>query len=97
MVWKKFSQYLINKYLKNYIEQLDDEKLNFSLRNGARISVYFLIFIVILFTGNLLLENLRIKLNALVSSIDTFLSECIRLNLIGISKYTCHSSRGIYW
>lgn len=72
MVWKKFSQYLINKYLKNYIEQLDDEKLNFSLRNGARISAYFLILIVIFVIGNLLLENLRIKPDALVSSIEIF-------------------------
>lgn len=50
MVLKNFIHYLINKYLKNYIERLDYEKLNFSLRNG-----------------HVLLENLRLKPEALVS------------------------------
>ncbi|CAF0711791.1 unnamed protein product [Adineta steineri] len=34
MVWKNFIHYLINKYLKNYIERLDYEKLDLSLKNG---------------------------------------------------------------
>ena len=34
MVLKGIIRYIINRYLKNYIEQLDDEKLNYDLRNG---------------------------------------------------------------
>ncbi|CAF0769951.1 unnamed protein product [Rotaria sordida] len=34
MVLKGIIRYIINRYLKNYIEQLDDEKLNFDLRHG---------------------------------------------------------------
>ncbi|UJR29329.1 hypothetical protein I4U23_010541 [Adineta vaga] len=34
MVWKNFIHYLINKYLKNYIERLDYEKLKLSFKNG---------------------------------------------------------------
>ena len=34
MVLKTIVRYIINRYLKNYIEQLDDEKLNFDLKNG---------------------------------------------------------------
>jgi hypothetical protein len=32
---------MINRYLKNYIEQLDDEKLNFDLRNGLSTKRFF--------------------------------------------------------
>ncbi|CAF3328653.1 unnamed protein product [Rotaria socialis] len=31
MVFKSIIRYIINRYLKNYIEELDDEKLNFDL------------------------------------------------------------------
>lgn len=34
MVFKSIVRYIINRYLKNYIEQLDDEKLNFDLTKG---------------------------------------------------------------
>ncbi|CAF1109897.1 unnamed protein product [Adineta ricciae] len=34
MVWKNFIHYVINKYLKNYIERLDYEKLKLSLKTG---------------------------------------------------------------
>jgi hypothetical protein len=34
MVFKSIIRYIINRYLKNYIEQLDDEKLNYDLKNG---------------------------------------------------------------
>ena len=36
MVLKSFIHFVINKYLKNYIERLDYEKLDFSLTNGER-------------------------------------------------------------
>jgi len=34
MVLKNLVRYIINKYLKDYIEQLDYEKLKLDLRNG---------------------------------------------------------------
>ncbi|CAF2808695.1 unnamed protein product [Rotaria sp. Silwood2] len=34
MVLKKLVRYIINKYLKDYIEQLDYEKLKLDLKNG---------------------------------------------------------------
>jgi hypothetical protein len=37
MVLKKLIRYIINKYLKDYIEQLDYEKLKLDLKNGIKI------------------------------------------------------------
>ncbi len=34
MVLKNFIHYIINKYLKNYVERLDYENLKFNLKNG---------------------------------------------------------------
>jgi len=34
MVLKNLIRYIINKYLKDYIEQLDYEKLKLDLKNG---------------------------------------------------------------
>ena len=34
MVLKNVVRYIINKYLKDYIEQLDYEKLKIDLKNG---------------------------------------------------------------
>ena len=34
MVFKSIIRYIINRYLKKYIEELNDDKLNFDLRNG---------------------------------------------------------------
>ena len=34
MVLKNLVRYIINKYLKDYIEQLDDDKLKLDLTNG---------------------------------------------------------------
>ncbi len=34
MVLKSIVRFLINKYLKDYIEQLDNEKLKIDFRNG---------------------------------------------------------------
>jgi hypothetical protein len=73
MVWKNFIHYLINKYLKNYIERLDYEKLKLSLKNGQSFFLFFRFvdsFSVSLIIGNVLLENLRLKPEALVSRID---------------------------
>ena len=34
MVLKSIVRYIINKYLKDYIERLDDEKLKVDLKHG---------------------------------------------------------------
>ncbi len=36
MVLKNLVRYIINKYLKNYIEELDYEKLKLDLKNGKK-------------------------------------------------------------
>lgn len=41
MVLKSLIRYIINKYLKDYIEQLDNEKLKLDLRHGKSISLLF--------------------------------------------------------
>lgn len=46
MVLKNLVRYIINKYLKDYIEELDYEKLKLDLKNGIKnlfeiISKYF--------------------------------------------------------
>lgn len=47
MVLKSVIRYVINRYLKNYIERLDDEKLNIDLRNGSSPFSSLHLFIVI--------------------------------------------------
>lgn len=49
MVLKNLVRYIINKYLKDYIEELDYEKLKLDLKNGIKnlfeiISKYFFLF-----------------------------------------------------
>jgi hypothetical protein len=36
MVLKNFIRYLVNKFLKDYIEELDYEKLKLDLKNGKQ-------------------------------------------------------------
>jgi len=43
MVLKNFIHYLINKYLKNYIERFDYEKVKLNLKSGS----YSLLFLII--------------------------------------------------
>ena len=70
MVFKNIIRYIINRYLKNYIEELDYEKLNFNLISGSFVSfdlealsiAKLFVFIV----GHVSLENLRLKPEALV-------------------------------
>jgi hypothetical protein len=69
MVLKGIIRYIINRYLKNYIEQLDDEKLNFDLRNGLSFTIS-LLEILFSFSGHVTLENLHLKPEALVCSYD---------------------------
>jgi hypothetical protein len=66
MVLKSIIRYMINRYLKNYIEQLDDEKLNFDLRNGLSKKDFFIKIFLIVFSGHVTLENLHLKPEALV-------------------------------
>jgi len=41
MVLKNLVRYIINKYLKDYIEELDYEKLKLDLKNGKILLNYF--------------------------------------------------------
>jgi hypothetical protein len=48
MVLKNLIRYIINKYLKDYIEQLDYEKLKLDLKNGKiYLRVYELVFFLL--------------------------------------------------
>jgi hypothetical protein len=48
MVLKILIRYIINKYLKDYIEQLDYEKLKLDLKNGKiYLRVYELVFFLL--------------------------------------------------
>jgi hypothetical protein len=49
MVFKGIVRYIINRYLKNYIEQLDDEKLNYDFRTGLFLIICLLIVITVSF------------------------------------------------
>ena len=49
MVLKSVIRYIIHKYLKDYIEQLDYEKLKLELKNGTISSVISMVLIAILF------------------------------------------------
>jgi len=44
MVLKNLVRYIINKYLKDYIEQLDYEKLKLDLKNGKIYLIVYKIF-----------------------------------------------------
>lgn len=64
MVLKNLVRYIINKYLRDYIEQLDDEKLKLNLTNGK---IYAQILPHLSFTsGHVCLERLHLKPESLV-------------------------------
>ena len=68
MVFKVFIQYLIDKYLKNYIERFDYEKVKLSLKSGLCSWIFSAHYSFIFsLPGNIVLENLRLKPEALVS------------------------------
>jgi hypothetical protein len=46
MVLKNLVRYIINKYLKDYIEQLDYERLKLDLKNGKIYLIICKIFIL---------------------------------------------------
>jgi hypothetical protein len=48
MVLKNLVRYIINKYLKDYIEQLDYEKLKLDLKNGK---IYLIVYKIFYFFG----------------------------------------------
>ncbi len=67
MVLKNLVRYIINKYLKDYIEQLDYEKLKLDLKNGKIYLIVHKIFYFFWDIGNVCLERLHLKPEALVS------------------------------
>lgn len=69
MVLKNLVRYLINKYLKDYIEELDYEKLKLDLKNGIYdlLQPFVKYFIVFFSSGHVCLEKLHLKPEALVS------------------------------
>ena len=69
MVLKNFINYLINKYLKNYVERLDYEKVKVNLKSGLYDTGRFSSRFISSTLGNIFLENLHIKREALVSRI----------------------------
>jgi hypothetical protein len=66
MVLKNLVRYIINKYLKDYIEELDYEKLKLDLKNGK---IYFIFskYFYWIYLGHVSLEKLHLKPEALVS------------------------------
>ena len=66
MVLKTAIRYIINKYLKDYIEQLDYEKLKVDLKNGLCQNLFIHRY-CFPFLGNVCLDNLHLKPEALVS------------------------------
>ena len=95
MVLKTFIHYLINKYLKNYVERFDHEKVKLNLKSGQYYSCSLVIINSLSFIGNIFLENLRLKPEALVSiSFQQKPSQCGNSN-IGSFEHSCNSSHGI--
>ena len=93
MVLKGIFRYIINRYLKNYIEQLDDEKLNFDLRNGLLFIFTFLFINWFLLQGHVSMGNLHLKpealadLNLPVSVSAGYLGSFFSLILINKNQY----------
>ena len=68
MVLKNLVRYIINKYLKDYIEQLDYEKLKLDLKNGKFYWIILEEFASGDRLGHVCLEKLHLKPEAMVSS-----------------------------
>ncbi|CAF2405880.1 unnamed protein product [Rotaria sp. Silwood2] len=66
MVFEKFVVHLLDKYLSDYIENLDYKKLKVDIWSGMYYLIYYKQnFFYELFLGNVMLENLYLKPNAL--------------------------------
>ena len=82
MVLKGLIRYIINKYLKDYIEQLDQEKLKLDFKHGKY--SFRILYDSGFLLGNVSLENLRLKPEALVSfsphSVEIPIFLCSRLD-----------------
>jgi hypothetical protein len=66
MVLKNLVRYIINKYLKNYIEELDYEKLKLDLKNGKIYLIICQFDFIGFFLGHVCLEQLHLKPESLV-------------------------------
>lgn len=69
MVLKNFVRYLINKFLKDYIEELDYERLKLDLKQGKLIEAGRGKHVLLL-SGHVCLERLHLKPEALVRESD---------------------------
>lgn len=67
MVLKMIVRYLINKYMKDYIEKLDDEKLHVDFTHGKKSMILLSFQFVLFYLGKVSLDNLHLKPEALVS------------------------------
>jgi hypothetical protein len=78
MVFEKFVVQLLDKYLSDYIENLDYKKLKIDMWSGRLNLIDNRINLLFDFVGNVVLENLSLKPNALVNSFfyHTKIKEC---------------------
>jgi hypothetical protein len=67
MVFESVAAHLIDKYLGDYIENLDAKKLKIDLWNGKNEFFFIRIHAFSSFLGNVVLENLNLKSDALVN------------------------------
>jgi len=67
MVFEKFVVQLLDKYLSDYIENLDYKKLKIDMWSGRLNLIDNRINLLFDFVGNVVLENLSLKPNALVN------------------------------
>ena len=66
MVFEKFVVQFLDTYVSKYIDNLDYKKLNIDLWNGSFDFILKTKIVNIQYLGNVTLENLSIKSNALV-------------------------------
>lgn len=86
MVFENLVVYLLDKYLSDYIENLDTKKLKIDLWNGKfcfRQAFLFLFLCNSSKLGNVVLENLYLKPNALVCLFNLKGKNSIKYIIIG--------------
>lgn len=89
MVFEKLVAHLLEKYLSEYIENVDPKKFKIGVWSGMHTFIsYRTILLYKIFLGDVVLENLYLKPNALVhyfclcKNVITHIRIHFRLNLI---------------